>query len=125
MRRTRCPLPASDKIARFGPAVAGLLTAFLVVIIEGFRAHPSNRLVSDVLQSATVVWAAITASLMVVTARLVLTNKKQRRLADNLFQAEQARQRSESMFSAAFRLSPDAMAINAVPGAQFLEINDS
>jgi PAS domain S-box-containing protein len=29
------------------------------------------------------------------------------------------------MFSAAFRLSPDAMAINAVPGGQFLEVNDT
>jgi len=68
---------------------------------------------------------AIAASFMVSATRLILTSEKQRRIADHFLQTEQERLGSEMMFSAAFRLSPDAMAINAVPGAQFLEVNDS
>ena len=45
--------------------------------------------------------------------------------ADEKGETEQARPQSENMLSAAFRLSPDAMAINAVPGGQFLEVNDA
>ena len=125
MRPARWPLPTSAKFAKSGPVVAGLLIALLVVIVEGFRAFPANRLISDVLRAALVLWAAITASFVASVARVLLTSEKQRRLTDDLSQIEQARLRSESMFSAAFRLSPDAMAINAIPGAQFLEVNDA
>src|SRR5207249_4055077 len=38
---------------------------------------------------------------------------------------EQALLRSEHMFSTAFRLSPDAVGISAIPGGEFLEVNDS
>lgn len=125
MRPARWPLPSSAKFAKFGPVVAGLLIALLAVVVEGFRAVPTNGLYSDVFRAALVVWAAITVSFLVSAARLLLTSEKQRRLADDLNQIGQARLRSESMISAAFRLTPDAMAINAVPGAQFLEVNDA
>jgi len=125
MRPARWPLPSSAKFAKFGPLFAGLLIAVLVVVVEGFRASPANRLFSGVLQVTVVVWAAITVSFLVFAARNFLSSEKQGVLADDLNQIEQARLRSESMFSAAFRLSPDAMAINAVPGAEFLEVNDA
>ncbi len=125
MRRSRWPLLPSAKFARLGPAVAGLLTALLVLVIARSRPSPANHLLSGVLQAALVVWAAITVSFLVSAARLLLPSEKQRRLADNFLQTEQAQLRSENMFSAAFRLSPDAMAINTVPGAQFLEVNDT
>jgi len=125
MRPARWPLPTSAKFAKFTLVVAGLLIVLLVLVIERFRPSPANRLFSDAFQAAVIAWAAITVSFMVSTARLFLTSEKQRRFADDFFQPEQARLRSESMFSAAFRLSPDAMAINAVPGGQFLEVNDT
>ena len=125
MRPAWWPLPTSAKIAKFGPVVAGLLIALLVVVVEGFRAFPANRLHSGVLQAAVIVWAAITVSLVVSAALAFLASEKQRRLSVGSFQIEQARLRSESMFSASFRLSPDAMAINAVPGGEFLEVNDT
>jgi PAS domain S-box-containing protein len=105
--------------------VAGLLVALLIVIVEGFRKFSTNRMYADVLRASVFIWAAITAFFLVFSARLFLTHKRRRRLADDFFQIEQARLLSESMFSAAFRLSPDAMAINAVPGGQFLEVNDA
>ena len=58
MRPARWPLPTFGKFAKFGPVVAGLLISLLVLVIEGFREPPVNRLLSDVLQSAVVFGAA-------------------------------------------------------------------
>jgi PAS domain S-box-containing protein len=99
MECARSPLPPSGKLSRFASTVAGLRTALQNFVTKGIRPSPA--------------------------AHAILTNEKQRRPADDFHQAEQASWRSEHMFSIAFRLSPDAMAINAVPGHQFLEVNDS
>ena len=76
-------------------------------------------------EQITIAWIAVTASFILSAARLVLTNEKQRRIAEELLLTEQALSRSERMFSTAFRSSPDAIGISAVPGGQFLEVNDS
>src|SRR5947208_9550364 len=78
-----------------------------------------------VVEQMTIAWIAITASFMLSAARLILTNERQRRLADDILKAEQALLRSEHMFSTAFRLSPDAVGISTIPGGEFLEVNDS
>ncbi|PYU52710.1 MAG: hypothetical protein DMG48_05380 [Acidobacteria bacterium] len=78
-----------------------------------------------VVEQMTIAWIAITASFMLSAARLILTNERQRRLADDILKAEQALLRSEHMFSTAFRLSPDAVGISTIPGGEFLEANDS
>src|SRR4029077_13208584 len=67
----------------------------------------------------------VTASFILSATRLVLTNEKQRRIAQELLLTEQALSHSERMFSTAFRSSPDAVGISPVPGGQFLEVNDS
>ena len=77
------------------------------------------------VEQMTIAWIAITASFMLSAARLILTNERQRRLADDILKAEQALLRSEHMFSTAFRLSPDAVGISTIPGGEFLEVNDS
>ena len=77
------------------------------------------------VEQMTIAWIAITASFMLSAARLILTNERQRRLADDILKAEQALLRSEHMFSTAFRLSPDAVGISTIPGGEFLEANDS
>jgi len=76
-------------------------------------------------EQITIAGIAITASFILSAARLVLTNERQRRIAEDLFQTKQALIRSERMFLTAFRSSPDAVGISAVPGGQFLEVNDS
>jgi PAS domain S-box-containing protein len=76
-------------------------------------------------EQTKIAWVAITASFVLSSARLVLTNVKQRRIADELLHTEHALRRSERMFSTAFRSSPDAVGISAFPGGQFLEVNDS
>ena len=88
----------------------------LLVLFMGMRTAKEQMTVSGVV---------IAVSFMVAATRLILTSEKYRRIANHFLQSEEARLRSESMFSAAFRLSPDAIAINEVPGGQFVEVNDS
>jgi PAS domain S-box-containing protein len=76
-------------------------------------------------EQLTIAWIAVTVSFILSASRLVLTSEKQRRIADNLRRAEQALRHSERMFFTAFRSSPDAVGISAIPGGQFLEVNDS
>ena len=76
------------------------------------------------IEQVTLAWVAVTCSFLVSAARLVLTNVKQRRIVDDLLQAEQALVRSEHMFSTAFRSSPDAVGISMLPEGRFLEVND-
>ncbi|HKV64027.1 MAG TPA: PAS domain S-box protein [Candidatus Acidoferrum sp.] len=75
-------------------------------------------------EQITIAWIAVTASFVLSGARLVLTNEKQRRIAEDLFQTKQALARSEHIFLTAFRSSPDAVGISTMPGGQFLEVND-
>jgi PAS domain S-box-containing protein len=76
-------------------------------------------------EQITIAWIAVTSSFILSAARLVLTNEKQRRIAEDLLRTEQALSRSEHMFATAFRSSPDAVGISAIPSGQFLEVNDS
>jgi two-component system NarL family sensor kinase len=73
----------------------------------------------------TIAWISVSASFILSAARLVLTNEKQRRIADDLLRTQRALSLSERMFFTAFRSSPDAVGISTIPGGQFLEVNDS
>ncbi len=77
------------------------------------------------VEQLTIAWVAVAGSFIVSAARLVLTNERQRRITEELFETEQALVRSEQMFSTAFRLSPDAVGISLVPDGRFVEVNDS
>jgi PAS domain S-box-containing protein len=76
-------------------------------------------------EELTIAWCAIATSVIVFATRLILTNEKQRRMAEDLLQAEKDLLRSENMFSTAFRLSPDPVGISLVPEGRFVEVNDS
>jgi len=76
-------------------------------------------------EEITIAWFAVAASFVVFATRLILTNERQRRIADELLAAEQALVRSEHMFSSAFRLGPDPVGISLVPEGRFVEVNDS
>ena len=73
----------------------------------------------------TIAWLAVAASFVVFATRLILTNERQRRIADELLETEQALVRSEHMFSSAFRMSPDPMGISLFPEGRFVEVNNS
>lgn len=69
-------------------------------------------------------WVMVIASVGCSSARLILTNRSQRRISDDLLSAEKALRRSEQMLSTAFRSSPDAFSINIFPNGAYLEINE-
>jgi len=76
-------------------------------------------------EQATLAWGAITASFFVSSVRLVLTNEKQLRVADNLRKAEAALEQSAKMFTTAFQSGLDAISISLMPEGRFLAVNDS
>jgi PAS domain S-box-containing protein len=76
-------------------------------------------------EQTTTVWAAIAASFCVSAARLVLTNEKQRRIADALRKTEIALLQSSEMFAAAFHSSPDAIIISLMPEGRYVTVNES
>jgi PAS domain S-box-containing protein len=112
------PLPTEAR-SRFRPIIVSQALPILIPLLVLFM---GRRIAAEQI---TIAWIAVTASFILSAARLVLTNEKQRRIAEDLMRTEQALSRSESMFSTAFRSSPDAVGISAVPGGQFLEVNDS
>jgi PAS domain S-box-containing protein len=69
-------------------------------------------------------WLAISASFLCSAARLLLTNRKQRRVSLELLETERALAHSEHLLSSAFRSSPDGFAINVFPDGVYLDVND-
>ena len=76
-------------------------------------------------EQLTIAWVAIAGSFLVSAIRLALTHERQRRIAEELSDTEQALLKSEQMFSTAFRLSPNAVGISLFPEGRFVEVNDS
>ena len=68
-------------------------------------------------------WLAIVASFVCSSIRLILTNRNQRRISDELLHTEHALARSEHLLSSAFRSSPDGLAINVFPDGPYLDVN--
>jgi PAS domain S-box-containing protein len=87
----------------------------LFVIVMGRSIAEEQRLFA---------WVAISASVLCSSIRLILTNRRQRAIADNLLSTERALRSSEEILSTAFRNSPDAFSINPFPNGPYLEIND-
>jgi PAS domain S-box-containing protein len=69
-------------------------------------------------------WAAVIVSVLCSSARLTLTNRKTRHVAENLVNTEKALRVSEHLLSTAYRSSPDAFSINLFPNGPYLELNE-
>jgi PAS domain S-box-containing protein len=111
--------PPPEVQSRFRTIIVSQALPILIPLLVIFM---GRRIAAEQI---TIAGIAVTASFILSAARLVLTNEKQRRFAEDLLQTKQALIRSERMFLTAFRSSPDAVGISAVPGGQFLEVNDS
>jgi PAS domain S-box-containing protein len=109
--RPENPLLQSKIASRVLPVLIPLLVLFM-----------GRRIAAEQM---TLAWIAVTSSFILSSARLFLTNEKQRRIADDLRQTQQALRHSERMFFTAFRSSPDFVGICALPSGNFLEVNDS
>ena len=115
--RQEGPVPSEER-SRIRTIVVSQALPILIPLLVLFM---GRRIAAEQI---TIAGIAVTASFVLSGARLVLTNEKQRRIADDLNVTKQALMRSERMFLTAFRSSPDAVGISAVPGGQFLEVND-
>jgi PAS domain S-box-containing protein len=69
-------------------------------------------------------WLSVSVSILCSSIRLVLTNRRQHRISENLLSTERALRSSEEVLSTAFRNSPDAFSINRFPNGPYIELND-
>ena len=88
----------------------------LVVIFMGRRIAKDQVVVAGI---------AIAASFLCAAVRLILTNRRQRIISEDLLETERALRRSEQMFASAFRASPDAFSISVFPDGPYVDVNDS
>ena len=115
--------PPPDSLAPASPARVGnlLVTQILPIAIPLLVIFMGRAIAQEQLFLA---WFAVTASVVCSSVRLILTNRKQRRISDNLLNTEKALRTSEQVLSTAFRNSPDAFSINPFPNGPYLEVND-
>ena len=111
------PVPVSSP-SRVGNLVAAQVLPIAIPLLVIFMGRAIAR------EQLVLAWLAVTASVVCSSARLILTNRKQRRITENLLNTEKALHRSEQMLSTAFRSSPDGFGINVFPDGPFLEVNE-
>jgi len=87
----------------------------LLVVLMGYGIAREQIMIAGI---------AITASFLCSSGRLILTNRKQHQVAQQLRDAEHALRRSEVMFASAFRSSPDAFSISIFPEGRYIDVND-
>jgi PAS domain S-box-containing protein len=88
----------------------------LVVIFMGRRIAKDQVVIAGL---------AIAASFLCAAVRLILTNRRQLIITDDLRDTEKALRRSEQMFASAFRASPDAFSIAVFPDGPYIDVNES
>jgi PAS domain S-box-containing protein len=113
--------PEPAPVSSFSP-VGQLVTAQILPIAIPLLVIFMGRAIAR--EQLPLAWIAVTASVVCSSARLMLTNRGQRRIADHLLNTEKALRSSERMFASAFRSSPDAFTINVFPDGPFLDVND-
>jgi PAS domain S-box-containing protein len=87
----------------------------LLVIFMG------RRIAKD---QVVIAWLAVSASFLCAALRLILTNRKQQLVSDDLLNTEKALRRSEQVFASAFRASPDAFSISVFPSGEYVDVNE-
>jgi PAS domain S-box-containing protein len=111
------PAPVSSSPS-VGQRVAARILPVAVPLLVIFMSRAIAR------EQLPLAWIVVTASVVCSSARLILTNRRQRRIADQLLNTERALRSSERMFASAFRSSPDSMSINVFPDGPYLDVND-
>jgi PAS domain S-box-containing protein len=112
------PEPAPVSSSPVGQLVAAQVLPIAIPLLVIFMGRAIAR------EQLPLAWIAVTASVVCSSARLMLTNRSQRRITDHLIDTERALHRSERMFASAFRSSPDSMSINLFPDGPYLDVND-
>ena len=113
---TSTTLPASP--SRVGSLLNAQILPIAIPLLVIFMGRAIAR------EQLFLAWLAVASSVLCSSVRLILTNRRQRRIADNLLSTERALRSSEEILSTAFRNSPDAFSINPFPNGPYLEVND-
>jgi PAS domain S-box-containing protein len=111
---TSLPVPRSKLGDFFARRLLPIVLPLLVILL----AHAIAR------EQFALAWAAVVVSVLCSSVRLMVTNRRTRRVAEHLLSAEKALRTSEEMLSTAFRASPDAFSINIFPNGPYLEVNE-
>jgi PAS domain S-box-containing protein len=114
--------PTSTTVSSSTSRVGGLLNAQILPIVIPLLVIFMGRAIAR--EQVLFAWLAVAASVLCSSVRLILTNRRQRRVADNLLDTERALRSSEEILSTAFFNSPDAFSINPFPNGPYLEVND-
>jgi len=105
--------------SRVGDRVVTQVLPIAIPVLVIFMAHAIAR------EQLLLAWIAVSASVVCASARLILTNRRQRRISANLLAAEKALRQSEQLLSTAFRSSPDAFSIGPFPDGPYITVNDA
>lgn len=104
-----------------GPVATFLATQFLPIGMPLLVIFMSRAIAHEQVMLA---WLAVTASVVCSSVRLILTNRVQRQISEDLLSTEKALRASEQLSSNAFRSSPDSFSINVFPDGPYIDIND-
>lgn len=107
--------PPSSRLDKIFNAQVLAIVIPLLVIFMGRAISREHTLVA---------WLIVAASVICSSVRLILSNRRQRRIDENLLRIERDLRSSEEILSTAFRNSPDAFSINPFPNGPYLEVND-
>ena len=95
---------------QFFPLVMPLLVIFMARAIA-----PEHALLA---------WLTLGASVFCSSIRLILTNRRQRRVSADLLTTEKALHSSQELLSMAFYNSPDGFSISGFPNGEYVQVND-
>lgn len=109
-------LPSSD--SRVGTLLNAQILPVAIPLLVIFMGRAIAR------EQVVLAWLVVAASVVCSSVRLILTNRRQRRISENLLNTERALRSSEEILSTAFRNSPDAFSINPFPNGPYLEVNE-
>jgi PAS domain S-box-containing protein len=111
-------VPLFPTASAFGNIITGQLLPVTIPLLVIFMARAIAR------EQALFAWFSVAASILCSSIGLVLSNRRQHRISENLLSTERALRSSEEVLSVAFRNSPDAFSINPFPDGPYIEIND-
>jgi PAS domain S-box-containing protein len=114
--------PVSTRLRLTPTRLAGLLNAEILPVAIPLLVIFMGPAIAR--EQVVFAWVVVAASILCSSVRLILTNRRQRRIAEHVLDTERALRSSEEILSTAFRNSPDAFSINPFPNGPYLELND-
>lgn len=101
-----------------GNIIAAQVLPIAIPLLVIFMARAIAR------EQALFAWLSVAASILCSSIGLVLSNRRQHHISEDLLSTERALRSSEALRSIAFRNSPDAFSINPFPNGPYIELND-